>query len=266
MKMVKKLLLGLVAVAAVISLTGCMPKDDDDNAIKKGIGKFSIDYTYEKAADGEDNYRAYRPTSLKHAGALVKLVFKADGDPEKSKLGVIFGLQETKKDGVKTRDFNIIGLAENGQYYVSSMYNIVDIQEYNFGATTTAAAGEPKEKEWIPITGGSSNLSLEKDDSGNTYAYVWYQADKSGNYKWAILDMTDDQAKAWKKLSNDDKAAGNVPEATKVYKSGTITGAFAAADKEPKYPISIYAMVKDGKHLKGEWIMSGYYLEAEEEE
>ena len=200
---------------------------------------------------------------MKHAGALVKLVFKADGDPEKSKLGIIFGLQETKKDGVKTRDFNIIGLAENGQYYVSSMYDIVDIQEYNFGATTNAKAGEPKEKEWIPIT--SPNLSLEKDDDGNTYAYVWYQADKLGNYKWAILDMTDDQAKAWKKLTDDDKAAGNVPTATKVYKSGTITDAFAAADKEPQYPISIYAMVKDGKHLKGEWIMSGYYLEAEEE-
>ena len=78
--------------------------------------------------------------------------------------------------------------------------------------------------------------------------------------------MTDDQAKAWKSLTKDEKAAGNVPTATKVYKSGTITGAFAAAEKEPKYPISIYAMVKDGKNLKGEWVMSGYYLEAEEEE
>ena len=103
------------------------------------------------------------------------------------------------------------------------MYNIVDIQEYNFGASTTAAAGEPKEKEWIPITGGSSNLTLPKDDNGNTYAYVWYQA-TGGNYKWAILDMTDDQANAWKNMSDDDKAAGAIPTATKVYDKGTKLG------------------------------------------
>lgn len=269
MKMVKKLLLGLVAVATVISLTGCMPKDDDDNAIKKGIGKFSIDYTYEKAADGEDNYRAYRPTSLKHAGALVKLTFKGEEDPGSSKLGIIFGLVE-KKEGkeVKTRDFNIIGLAKNGQYYVSTMTDIVDIQKYNFGATTNAQAGEPKEKEWVPITSGSSNLTLPKDDNGNTYAYVWYQA-TGGNYKWAILDMTKDQADAWKALKKEDKKDAAIPTATKVLKSGTITGAYVAEEgdfKEPQYPISIYAMVKDGKTLNGEWKMSGYYLEAEEEE
>lgn len=270
MKMVKKLLLGLVAVAAVISLTGCMPKDDDNNAIKKGIGKFSINYTYEKPADStEKNYRAYRPTGFKHAGALVKLTFKGEDDPGSSKLGVIFGLEE-KKEGkeVKTRDFNIIGVSKNGQYYVSTMTDIVDIKAYNFGASTTAKAGEPKEKEWIPITSGSANLTLPKDDKGNTYVYVWYQATKDGDYKWAILDMTKEEADAWKALTKEEKKDAAIPEGATVLKQGTITGAFEAVTedfKEPQYPISVYAMVSDGKTLNGEWLMSGYYLEAEEE-
>ncbi len=272
MKMVKKLLLGLVAVAAVISLTGCMPKDDDNNAIKKGVGKFSINYTYEKAADGEDNYRAYRPTSLKHAGALIKLTFKGDEDPGASKLGVIFGLTENKDAETKkvvSRDFNIIGVAKNGSYYVSSMYDIVDIQKYNFGATTTARDGEPKEKIWVDVTSGSKNLTMAKDAKDNTCVYLWYQAVADVGYKWAFLDMTDDEAKAWKALKDEDKKSGVAPTtAKKALASGTINVDFEAgvtAGDEPQYPISVYAMVKDGKTLNGEWLMSGYYLEAEEE-
>ena len=272
MKMVKKLLLGLVAVAAVISLTGCMPKDDDNNAIKKGIGKFSINYTYEKPADvTEDNYRAYRPTGFQHAGALIKLTFKGEEDPGSSKLGVIFGLTENKDAETKkvvSRDFNIIGLSKNGQYYVSTMTDIVDIQKNNFGAATDAKAGEPKEKEWVAITSGSANLTLPKDDKGNTYAYVWYQATKDGDYKWAILNMTKEDADAWKALSKEDKKDAAIPAGATVLKQGKITGAFEAVTedfKEPQYPISVYAMVKDGKTLNGEWLMNGYYLEAEEE-
>lgn len=276
MKMVKKLLLGLVAVAAVISLTGCMPKDDDDNAIKKGVGKYYINYTYEKAADatGEDaqNYRAYRSTGLKHAGALVKLTFKADPDaayaPGASKLGVIFGLTEDKT--AKTRDFNIIGIAKNGDWYVSTMKNIVDIRARNFGASTKAsaeAAGEPFEKEHEALY--NSKISMPAADAdGNVSVYVWYQATKSGSYKWAVLDMTKEQADEWKALSKEEKKDAAIPTATKVLKKGEITGAFTAVTKdftEPQYPISVYAMVSDQATLNGEWLMSGYYLEAEEE-
>jgi hypothetical protein len=270
MKMVKKLLLGLVAVAAVISLTGCMPKDDDNNAIKKGIGKYYIDYTYEKAADStEKNYRAYRSTGLKHAGALVKLTFKASKDatyaPGTSELGVIFGLTENKT--AKTRNFNIIALSKTGQWYVSTMTDIKDIKAYNFGASTTAAAGEPKEKEWVAID--SSTISMPAADAdGNVSVYVWYQATKAGSYKWAVLDMTKEQADAWKALTKEEKKDAAIPNATKVLKSGTITGAFEAVTedfKEPQYPISVYAMVSDKATLNGEWLMSGYYLEAEEE-
>lgn len=274
MKMVKKLLLGLVAVAAVISLTGCMPKDDDNNAIKKGVGKYYINYTYEKAADATGdsakNYRAYRSTGLKHAGALVKLTFKAneEGDPGSSKLGVIFGLTEDKT--AKTRKFNIIGIAKNGQWYVSTMENITDIQAYNFGASNKASAktaGEPYEYEWEAIN--ASTISMPAADAnGNVSVYVWYQATKSGSYKWAVLDMTKEQADAWKALSKEEKKEAAIPTATKVLKSGTITGAFDAVTedfKEPQYPISVYAMVSDKATLCGEWVMSGYYLEAEEE-
>lgn len=270
MKMVKKLLLGLVAVAAIISLTGCTPPtDDENNAIKKGVNKFTINYTYEKPADStEKNYRAYRSTGVKHAGALVKLTFKGDEDPGTSKLGVIFGLEENKEGKeVKSRNFNIIALSKSGQWYVSTMTDIVDIKAYNFGASTTAAAGEPKEKKWVALN--SSTISMPAADAkGNVSVYVWYQATKDGSYKWAILDMTEAQADEWKAKKREEKKDAAIPTATKVLKSGTITGAFEAVTedyKEPQYPISVYAMVSDKATLDGEWVMSGYYLEAEEE-
>ena len=71
MKMVKKILLGLTAAALVTSFIGCKQVDDEKKAIDGSNNDYSIDWEN----SGDDNYRAYKSTSLNHAGALVKVTF-----------------------------------------------------------------------------------------------------------------------------------------------------------------------------------------------
>ncbi len=256
MKMVKKVLMGLAVAAVAFALTGCL-QDDTEKAIKGSGSKYSIDYTNE----GTQNYRAYKSTGLSHAGALVKVTFDKDCDAGVSKMGVIFDLQERKVNKQKLRDFNIIGIAKDGKYYVSRLTNIEDIQDENFGAVVNAATG-PSEKELVSIDLGEK-VTMSTDSDGNYFVYVWYKANLNGTYSWALLNMTDDQAKTF------DKNAGDIPAGAATLASGTIANAFDAvteASKLPQRKISVYAMIKPGKTLTGKWNIVGKYLEAEDAE
>ena len=64
-----------------MSLVSCGLKDDDNGALGGTGDKPSINYTNE----GTDNYRCYKSTTLKHAGAIVKVVFENPTESEKSK-------------------------------------------------------------------------------------------------------------------------------------------------------------------------------------
>ena len=254
MKMVKKILLGLSVIAIAVSLTGCI-KDDTESAIK-GVGKnYSIDYTN----DNTENYRAYKASGQKHAGGIVKITFDKDGDPADSKMGVIFGLEETKTADKKTiRNFNIIGVSAANNYYVSSFKNIENIQDKNFGATENAATG-PSEKVWKSL---GTSVTLPANE-GNKFAYIWYKANINGSYDWAILDLTEEQLAAY------DTTTGAKPAGATVLASGTITEAFTAVTAEkdlPQHQISVYAMIQPGKTLSGKWNIVGTYKEAEDAE
>jgi len=254
MKMVKKVLMGLAVAAIAFALTGCL-QDDTEKAIKGSGSKYSIDYTNE----GKDNYRAYKSTGISHAGALVKVTFDKDCDAGVSKMGVIFDLQERKENKQKLRDFNIIGIAKDGTYYVSRLTNIEDIQANNFGAEEDAATG-PSEKVLVAL---GAKVTMPTDSDGNYFVYVWYKANLNGTYSWALLNMTEDQAKTF------DKNAGDIPTGATTLKSGTISNAFDAVTETknlPKRKISVYAMIKPGKTLTGKWNIVGKYLEAEDAE
>ncbi len=272
MKMVKKILFGLVAVAAVLSLASCgIKKDDPEGIIKGTAGNYSVNYKYENA-DTTATYRAYKPTGFKHAGALVKVTFNAAdlANIGNSKFGLIFGLKETKNGDQKIRDFYIIGLGaekhneEYGKYYVSKYENVVDIQAENFGAPEdggAAAAGKPQETVKVGIT----NCSLPKDGEGNVYAYIWYQANNTtGAYDWKILNMEDSAATEWQTKQDTDKR-GNSPTGTPIA-YGSITGAFEPCDanKEPQDYIAVYARVQGSKTLNGKVNFKGDFREAED--
>ena len=269
MKMVKKIFMGLAALAMVAGLVGCIPNDDTENIITGNNGHCKVDYTYE-TEDGTATYRAYKSTILSHAGALVKITINKNEESGNSKMGVIFGLKERTENKKKLRDFNIIGIGSgtSANYYVSTLKNIENLQAENFGATPDAAEG-PTEQEWVKLANGKITYpSTAVAEDGTITVYIWYQATKEGSYKWAILDMTEDQATAWKNLKAE-KAAGDIPTATKILASGTITDAFDAVesdDKIKKGKISFYAMVKGTKTLTGSWDVVGTYLEAEDAE
>ncbi len=263
MKMVKKILLGLAAGAAVLSLVSCGLKDDDNGALGGTGDKPSIDYTNE----GTDNYRCYKSTTLKHAGAIVKVVFENPTTSDKSKMGVIFDLHKNVNDE-NAVDFYIIGLAgnaDNANFYVSKFENVTDLQAYNFGTKLTENPAVEDELIALNDTNkiSAANIPALAEDGSRSY-YIYYKALKTGKYEWAVLNMTDAVAK---KLKVSNLSISTMPEGVTVLKSGTIGNAFDAVDADNKVPqnkIGCYAMVSPSKTLKGHWDFFNTYLEAEE--
>ena len=263
MKMVKKILLGLAAGAAVLSLVSCGLKDDDNGALGGTGDKPSINYTNE----GTDNYRCYKSTTLKHAGAIVKVVFENPTESEKSKMGVIFDLQKNAKDE-NAVDFYIIGLASNfdcANFYVSKFDNVTDLQAENFG---TKLKDNPAHEDELFALNDTNKIPASKlpaiAEDGSRSFYIYYKALKSGKYEFAVLDMTDATAK---KLKAKDLSISSMPAGVTVIKSGTINNAFDAVEADNQVPqnkIACYAMVPPAKTLKGHWDFFDTYLEAEE--
>ena len=263
MKMVKKILVGMLVLAAALSVTSCM-KDDDKNAIKGSGKKYSIDFTNEET----DAYRAYKATAMKHAGALVKVTFNAK-DCATSKLGVIFDLKDAKSGIKGAKDFYAIafGMENDGCFYVSQFTDITDIQAKNFGASTTAKAGEPKEVEEVPYNGTRGNKIKfpAAAADGSQSLYIWYQAQYTGSFAWAIYSLTDEEAATY------NSQAGALTAAVTPLDAGIITDAFdplpvTEANKVPQNKIAVYAQVAPGKTLDGKWNFVGTYLEAEDAE
>ena len=258
MKMVKKILLGLTATAAVIGFASCGISDDPENAITGSGNNYKVDYENTDTV----NYRAYESTDLKHAGALVKVTFD-NKDVGKSKMGVIFGLQEDKK--TDTKSFCIIGLgtAKENNFYVSKFSKVEDIQAENFGAVK---GGPAEEEEVIKI--GSRNFTsadfekIVKTD-GSASFYVWFKANIYGDYEYAILAITDEEAKRIDmdeelSVTNDKVIYRNIIE--DVFPEVT-----SGKDKDiPQHQMAVYAMIAPNQHLTGSWKYFDMYKETEE--
>ena len=254
MKMVKKILLGLTATAAVIGFASCGISDDPENAITGSGNNYKVDY---ENTDTE-MYRAYETTDLKHAGAIVKVTFDKK-DVGKSKMGVIFGLQEDKKDDSKT--FCIIGLgtAKDNNFYASRFSKVTDIQAENFGAPKGGAEEYPATPIASHLTEGFINASKQAD--GSFVYYVAFKAMIDGSYQWALLNVTtDDQVK---KIDLDKQD----PWELNYFAKGSIPGVFDAVDDEKKitqHQMAVYAMIAPNQHLTGSWKYFDMYKAAEE--
>ena len=282
MKMVKKILLGLAAAAAVLSLASCGLKDDDPEGAITGSGSnYKVNYT-NPSTKAKDYYRAYNTTSLRHSGALVKVTFDDPSECKNSKMGLIFDLKDSvnEKAAKGVRDFFIIGIGAEDALYVSKYENIVDIQGDNFGAKTTgnAAEGEATETEYIKLANGNCDLTSATNEDGSISLYIYCKANKEGEYKFALLagEPTDSN----KKMKIDDLDLDNLPSGvtklelpavktgcTKANNVGTIANAVAAVDSDSKIvqnKLAVYAMIDASATLTGSWKFCGTYKEAEE--
>lgn len=265
----KKLLSVVAAALVALTFVGCdglLQKDDTEGAIKGAGTKYTVEYNNE----GTDAYRAYKATTLKHAGALVKVTFDTT-DVASSKMGVIFDLKDSvsgAKDAEDkaARDFYCIGIgAGDKSYYVSKFTNIVDIQAKNFGATTTATGNDPKEVEIVTWTQNNFTKLPAAAEDGTVSVYVYYKALTDGSFDYKILNITDEVAKAF------DLKTGTFDSSVILFEGNTLAKAgaeFEACDegKQPQNKVAFYAQIAPGKELKGSWNVIGTYLEAEDAE
>ncbi len=277
MKMVKKILLGTLAVATILAFASCKQVEDEKKAISGSGNNYSVDWSN----DGNDVYRAYNSTSLKHAGALVKITFEKPEAGNYSKMGLIFDLHENN-DADKSKSFYIIGLAgtTTDNCYVSKMENITNIQAQNFGATTNAAAGKPKETViYGTATGGIQTITRPAAATdGSVSYYVYYKAfpnpstgtANKGYYEWGIYNFTDTQAETAKAMMKKETAAEEATLAkldaisTHIV-GGTISDACDLKNGAvPQNQIAVYAMIQAKQKLKGKWKFLDMYKEAEE--
>lgn len=272
MKMVKKILLGLAAGAIVLGFAGCKQVDDEKGAISGSGNNYSVDFTQ----DDTDSYRAYKSTSMKHAGALVKITFEAPVAGNYSKMGVIFDLQKNKDDS-EAKDFYIIGLAGTtaDNFYVSKFTNVTKLQADNFG--TKLADNPAAENVIFDKSKGNGVGSITRPTlvDGNVSYYVYYKAFKdagedatTGYYEWAVFNYNDTQAEAAKQLMKGEDASIATLSALgsgTCLKSGTIPDiALTATKAVPQNQIAVYAKIDAGKTLKGTWTFLDMYKEAEE--
>lgn len=289
MKMVKKILFGLVAVAAVLSLASCgIKKDDPEGIIKGTAGNYSVNYKYENT-DQNAEYRAYKPTAYRHAGELAKVTFKkADlTNAGNSKLGVIFGLKETNSGNTKLKNFYIIGIGLNpsgdgGRYYFSKFENIADIQAKNFGASDTynnshesSTLGDHGEKETLlswssEAPKGIQDCTLYTDAEDNLYIYIWYQVQQNGTISIKIGDISDTNVNAWKAKKDSemvdispDFAGTPISYTTDVVHTPWTPQSTTVVGAPQDYP-AIYARVQGGKTLNGTVKFVKDFCEAED--
>ncbi len=268
MKMVKKIMFGLVAAATILSLVSCdglLNKNDEAGAIKGSGKKYKVSYNNETA----DAYRAYKATTLKHAGGLVKVTFDSN-NVSTSKMGIIFDLKNTKdaegKDVKGAVDFYCIGLnprSDVSNFYVSKFTNVTDIQAYNFGTELTE--NPAKEVEIVKLA-KANNITFPAADADGKYSvYVYYKALTDGSFDWKILNIDDDIAKAYDFAEGNFVSSAVIKSGNTKEKAGT---EFDACDegKQPQNKIAFYAQVAANTELKGSWNVIGTYLEAEDAE
>jgi len=266
MKMVKKILLGLTAAALVTSFIGCKQVDDEKKAIDGSNNDYSIDWENL----GDENYRAYKSTSLNHAGALVKVTFTDPKDDNYSKMGVIFDLHD---DANKAKEFFIIGLAgtKDKNYYVSKFSNVTDIQADNFG--TKLKENKAVEKAYVAL--GAKTLSQPaKAADGSMSYYVYFREYKEAanstkaKFEYAVFSIANEDAEkaAKAKVKEEATKASDVEAISGVTQLdyGT-TDEFDIKDgKLTQNQLAVYAMIPSKKVLKGKWKFLDMYLEAEE--
>ncbi len=257
MKMVKKILLGMVATAAIIGFVGCKATvDDPEEAITGSGNDYSVDYDN---TSGTENYRAYHSTDLKHAGALVKVTFDKK-DVGSSKMGVIFDLHDNTTNG-DAKDFYIIGLGTSStrNFYVSKFTNVTQLREDNFGTKLT----ENPAKEKIIVDLGDEDLTIPAADAdGKVTMYVYFKAFNNGSYEYAVLNITDTTADTIKISETSLSKLTTDLQASNILTSGTISNAFTGTTI-PQNQLAVYAMITPGAHLTGSWKYS-MYKEAEE--
>ena len=302
MKMVKKILLGTLAVAAILTFASCGQREEAGNSelidINAGSSKGSIDYTN----DSEDTTRGFKTLQTKHLDAICHIettVTELKGDNAKASgtMGYIFNVVKAE-DG--TYSFSIAGarynqksgdveayvetfkgiaadkLEENltggkkatGLSYGDTAFGFTLVEKTDVNRLLAAQTEEPKKLDlWIDLV---ANGKAKKDDTAAPKGRGGKEGTYTVTFYWKD-PVRQSSAKSYDLTYGEAKGAAPATFAEGFLKSCTIEAADvnAAYDAEKgltsmQSDVGFYANVYAGQTLKGTWKLDEIKKEAEE--
>lgn len=267
-----KIILGSAILAMAMGFVSCSDDDDPYNMISGSNNHYSINHTN----DTDQVQRGISSTVFKHAGGTlivsfdtVNSTYEADatGGKRAGVMGIIFDLEE--ENGKK--NFCVIGMRSKGKnsadidYYVSRYENVTDLQASNFGATTSATVGEPKETVVIPAFNGNFAGTLS-NGIASVLVYITQEAPKNENdkttYKVYLLDPATKLNSDGIPVDEDGKTPLDLTSATPAASVSSKSNTQITDQKK----LSVYANVYQGQTLVGNWDYQGTYKQVSLEE
>ena len=292
MKMVKKILLGLVVCTTVLAFTGCKPPEAGNSEMISVSGsKGSIDYTNESDTVIS---RGFKPMKTMHLDAICQIqMTKNDlvGTAEKANgvMGYVFNLVED--DDAETKSFSVAGiryLQDTGlSAYVETFEDIP-----NEEIETTSLSGTPAILSSGKVDGSFGKIIADKaaveSKIKDNKLDVWIEVVANGKYKKADgtfvtpvgRDGDEGTYTVYFYLEDPkrDSSASNYDlkyNGTTTRPSAIASATVASANVFNKYDskkgltsmqayMGCYANVYKKQHLTGTWKFSEIKKEAEE--
>ena len=234
MKLVRKTLLGLAALAVVMGLASCKfmsGKGDTDGTkwdLTMKVDGTKIPSTVEPTSEGKGPYRRYwEEFSINEACAEIETTITFNSDKCEysngvATAGLIFDLN--KSDDGKTVDFNLIGISPSSGYYV---------ERYTSIPKGKAASGDSSD--------GSLGTYEDLDGKAHSTTYITWggtgkpsapTANSDGNYVIKVK-ITQETPKVYTvyindvKVSKDTKMSEITPKKTKNLKKNGVEKTYA---------------------------------------
>ena len=300
MKMVKKILLGTLAVAAILSFASCQREEGGNSSIisvDAGSSSASIDYPN----DTDQITRGFKTLQTKHTDAICKLSAKVTGDSCDGVMGYIF---DYLKNEDETLNFTIAGLRL--KKYSSNWKAEAYVETYrNVDPETLESGASFKKKDGTSALVGTNSWTYDSDAFGKVILPMTGFPQDYLNQMIATAKANDTPVDIWVELvANDGTSAGRTGtkgtytvnfycedpkrdkagDALKYGEGGTtstpsnvegyidsvtigkanVNTPFDTATTLPQTEQGFYATVYAGQTLKGEWKFEQIKKEAEE--
>ena len=277
MKLVKKFLLGLTAVAVAAALVSCegitaggdpTAEDSVNGSIIKGTTAKA--YVGEKDGDGYENkndgtIREMQLFATKHYGAFAALTLQGEKSGESNgQLGYVFNYTENK-DG--TVNFITIGFRHNSNNkidtYVSHYFNVKtsEFSTTNFGATDKGKKTSAADIKALKESGDSVEVVIEELPTDLT----WASTDENGDCTIGVEVIAEDDGSYtinyYGDSAIDDKFKLKKDSTAK--KTVKVSDAITGYEEKTQTKLGCYAAVYSGKTLQGFWRFSNIKGEAE---